>query len=456
MSDFDQRYAELVQQEMERRRGDSVMAQDGKVDDDMAEDGKLTKVSWREHSLQEQMRKAIILQSFKEVNQLVESGASLLAEYQLIDPSGQQVGTGSALDLAMFHKRYKLIGHMLKWCESVEETQQEEPCYDDYAMLGEWGDEVGLELAEAGTTAGPGASVQAAALAKESRYVVAWAARDGQAGILKSLLQLGADATQPDVENRSALLLAAMRGRKQCVAMLLQAGALEQEPCPQELETWLSHWKLAPSCHESAEATEVVECVQPGSVAQQALIAPGAPAVQDRWANVPHTRAHWSLRPEDSPLQLQLEQAIDREGVKQVRELISQEGALNAVFVLDRSKKDYGNALDLMLQRRRFKLAMECASLPEAEGLSRQSSHSLAWAASAGQLNLVRELTRLGAPIGQCDQEGRSALLLASIRGHSECVAALLEEGAWESETSPTQVLEWAAFWRMNCFPQPA
>merc|ERR1712014_238624 len=161
--------------------------------------------------------------------------------------------------------------------------------------------------------------------------------------------------------------------------MLLQAGALEQEPCPQELETWLSHWKLAPSCHESAEATEVVECVQPGSVAQQALTAPGAPAVQDRWANVPHTRAHWSLRPEDSPLQLQLEQAIDREGVKQVRELISQEGALNAVFVLDRSKKDYGNALDLMLQRRRFKLAMECASFSEAEGLSRQSSHALAW-----------------------------------------------------------------------------
>lgn len=451
MSDFDQRYAELVQQEMERRRDGSGMTEDGKVDRDMAEDGKV--------GLQEQMRKAIILHSFKEVNQLVERGASLLAGYQLIDPSGHQVGIGSALDLAMFHKRYKLIGHMLDWCESVDTQQEEEPCsdyYDDYAMLGEWGEEVGLELAETGTTADPSARIQAAILAKESRYVVAWAARDGQAGILQSLLQLGADATQPDGENRSALLLAAMRGRKQCLAMLLQAGALEQEPCPQELETWLSHWKLAPSCHESAVATEVVECVQTGSVAQQALIAPAALATHDRWANVPHARSHWSLRPQGSPLQLQLEQAIDREGVKQVRELISQEGALDAAFVLDQSKKDYGNALDLMLQKRRFNLAIECASLPEAEELARQSSHSLAWAASAGQLRLVRELTKLGAAVGQCDQEGRSALLLASIRGHSECVAVLLDEGAWESEACPAQVSEWAAFWRMNCFPKPA
>eukprot|EP00930_Biecheleria_cincta_P022626 TRINITY_DN16507_c0_g1_i1.p1 TRINITY_DN16507_c0_g1~~TRINITY_DN16507_c0_g1_i1.p1 ORF type:complete len:547 (-),score=108.31 TRINITY_DN16507_c0_g1_i1:186-1598(-) len=421
---FEQRFAELVQQESERRRDDSGMAEDGKAD--LQEQVKAGKVD-----LQEQVRKAIILQSFEEVNHLVENGASLLAEYPLLEPSGKQVGIGTALDLAMFHKRYKLIGEMLEWSGSLH-TQQEKPCsdyYDDIAMLGEWGDEVGLELEETGATAGPDASIQAAELAKKSRYVLAWAARDGQAGILTKLLQLGADANQLDEKNRSALLLAAMRGRKRCVAMLLQAGALEQEPCPQELASWLLQWKLETSCHESSAATEdVVGSVHTGSAAQQTLIAPSAVAVQDRWANVQHTRAHWSLRPQGSPLQLQLEQAIDREGTKQVRELISQEGALTAVFVLDPSKEDYGNALDLMIKKRRFSLAMECASLPEAEELARQSSHSLAWAASAGQLNLVRELTRLGAPVGQCDQDGRSALLLASIRGRSECVAALLEE----------------------------
>lgn len=413
----------------------------------MAEDGKV--------DLQEKMRKAIIFQSFKDVKQLVESGAPLLAEYQLLEPSGKQVGNGSALDLAMFHKRYKLICQVLEWLGSVE-PKQEALC-EDYAMLGEWGDEVGLELEATGTTAGPGASVQASELAKKSRYVLAWAARDGQAGILRSLLLLGADANQLDEANRSALLLAAMRGKKQCVAILLQEGALEQEPCPQELETWLSHWKLAPSCHESSAATgDGVERVQTGSVTQPDQTAPGVRIAQERWANVPHTRAHWSLRPQGSPLQLQLEQAIDREGVKRVRELICQEGALTAALVLDPSTKDCGNVFDLMIQKRRFKLAMECASLPEAEELIQQSSRSLAWAASAGQLNLVRELTRLGAPVGQCDQQGRSALLLASIRGHSECAAALLEAGAWESETSPTQVLEWAAFWRMKCFPKSA
>lgn len=373
----------------------------------MAEDGKL--------DLQEQMKRAIVFQSFKEVKQLVENGAPLLAEYQLLEPSGKLVGNGSVLDFAMLHKRYKLVAQVLEWLGSASE------------------------------------------LAKKSRYALAWAARDGQAGILRSLLLLGADAKQLDEANRSALLSAAMRGKKQCVAMLLQEGALEQEPCPQELETWLSHWKIAASCHESSEAMDDgVELVPSGSMTQPNQVAPGVLVVQDRWSNVPHTRAHWSLRPQDTPLQMQLEHAIDREGVKRVRELISQEGTLTAAFVLDPTTKDYGNFFDLMIQKRRFKLALECASLPEAEELIRQSNRSLAWAASEGQLNLVRELTKLGAPVGQCDQHGRSALSLASIRGHSECAATLLEAGAWESETCPTQVLEWAAFWRMNCFPKPA
>merc|ERR1712216_253432 len=129
---------------------------------------------------------------------------------------------------------------------------------------------------------------------------------------------------------------------------------------------------------------------------------------------------------------------------------------LTAAFRLDARGHETGTALDLAILHKRHKLALQL--LQDAEGnqyntgqLVQLSTRALAWSAREGKSSLVRQLLQLGAAPGQCDELGRSALLLATMRGQAECAGMLLDAGAWQVEGSSEQVLEWASHFKMSC-----
>jgi len=147
-----------------------------------------------------------------------------------------------------------------------------------------------------------------------------------------------------------------------------------------------------------------------------------------------------------------LQRAIMGYGVKEVERIISEGAPLIAEYKLDAKGDDVGTALDLAIVSCRYNLAMQLLSGPEAGELAQLSTRSVAWSARDGRLKILCEMLRLGAPAGQCDESGRSALLLAAMRGHADCAAALLQANAWQQEHSRGDVLEWATRMKMSCF----
>merc|ERR1712079_541675 len=85
-------------------------------------------------------------------------------------------------------------------------------------------------------------------------------------------------------------------------------------------------------------------------------------------------------------------------------------------------------------------LAMQLLSEDGCGEIARASTRAVAWAARDGCTDLLKELLRYTADAGQCDEQGRSALLLAASRGHGPCVDALLDAGAWHEERAPEEV----------------
>merc|ERR1712217_867050 len=133
-----------------------------------------------------------------------------------------------------------------------------------------------------------------------------------------------------------------------------------------------------------------------------------------------------------------------------VKLAIQQGGALLAEYPLTGIDRLMGNALDLALQHRRFQLAAFMLKEPQAEALAKQCVFALAWAALEKRVEIVQQLLQLGANPCQCDESGRSALLLACMRGHGQCVSLLLEANAWSGEQNQDAVREWAAHWKLT------
>eukprot|EP00931_Biecheleriopsis_adriatica_P031551 TRINITY_DN18489_c0_g1_i1.p1 TRINITY_DN18489_c0_g1~~TRINITY_DN18489_c0_g1_i1.p1 ORF type:complete len:619 (-),score=146.38 TRINITY_DN18489_c0_g1_i1:83-1900(-) len=366
------------------------------------------------------LKNAISCHGARDALRLVESGVPLTLECQL-GAGDEDIGVGSILDLLVFCKRFKLVLQILQLLQGSADPE----AIPDYSMLGEWGDEVGLLGEEPSDT-------KARELVKASKHALAWAAREGQAELLEALLRLGASPLQLDERKRSALLLAAMRGKKLCLQVLLQAGAWDEEQSLQEVEEWIARWKLMPSDEVETRKGQA----QDTAVAQQ----------EERWANTPHERLLWPIRRN----QATAEQTIARDGVKQVEHMLSQGDNLLAEFALDAAGRDIGNALDCLLLSRRYKLAMQILQRPEGEKLAGGCTRALVWAARDGRTGLVGEMLKLGAEAGQCDEFGRSALLLAATRGRSSCVEALLAAEAWHHEACKEHVLYWMSFWQMK------
>merc|ERR1711879_6127 len=169
-----------------------------------------------------------------------------------------------------------------------------------------------------------------------------------------------------------------------------------------------------------------------------------------------HERMPWPLRKTGvHQYQRPLEQAILNEGVAEVERLINLGAPVTADYYLDAARTDAGNALDLALLARRYKLASQMLNGVGGDALAQGSTRALAWASRDGQPHLLREMLQHGASASQKDEEGRSALLLATMRGHRPCVEALLAAGAWRSEEKCQEVQEWSVQMKIAGIPEP-
>merc|ERR1711918_5998 len=121
-------------------------------------------------------------------------------------------------------------------------------------------------------------------------------------------------------------------------------------------------------------------------------------------------------------------------GVKDVKLSIQSGGDLLGEYPLTGIDRPMGNALDLALQHRRFQLAAFMLKEPQAAALAKQCVCALAWAALEKRVDILQEMLQMGANPCQCDESGRSALLLACMRGHGQCVALLVGANAWSGE----------------------
>jgi len=62
----------------------------------------------------------------------------------------------------------------------------------------------------------------------------------------------------------------------------------------------------------------------------------------------------------------------------------------------------------------------------------------------------LRLLLQSKCDVAQRDCDDRSPLHVASVRGHADCLTALLQEGAWEHETAKEEVRRWAWHWHLG------
>lgn len=165
-----------------------------------------------------------------------------------------------------------------------------------------------------------------------------------------------------------------------------------------------------------------------------------------RWANPQHQRPLW---PGPGPIRDShergskeaLAQAIAEQGIGEVAQLVNTGAPLLASYALDREGATMGTALELALLKKKDRLASQMLALPvDGPKLARGCTWAVLWAARDGKLQLLQGLLGARADVSQRDSQGRSALLLASTLGHTECARALLEAGAGEREASMEEV----------------
>jgi len=206
-----------------------------------------------ERASKEDLAHAIAEQDIKEVTQLANTGAPVLASYAL-DRTGENMGT--ALEFALLKKKSCLATEML-------------------ALPAD----------------GP-------KLARGSTRAVVWAVRDGRVQLLKELLGARADASQCDSQGRSALLLASTFGHAECVHALLQAGAGEREANMDQVQRLFEMQELKPVLDSPCRRDKMPNNgdLGPGITLRDELTLLNLDLQDDRWGRRVHERLPWRLR----------------------------------------------------------------------------------------------------------------------------------------------------------------
>merc|ERR1711879_953991 len=142
--------------------------------------------------------------------------------------------------------------------------------------------------------------------------------------------------------------------------------------------------------------------------------------------------------------------ALARGGVGEVETLVAAGAPLAAGYDLDDLGKVKGSVVDLALLHQRFCLALRLLQGESGNALARASLHALSWSALHGRSELLTELLQRRADIERPDEQGRSALNVATLRGHKCCVELLVNAGAWDKEQARADVQKWGEHWKLS------
>lgn len=182
-----------------------------------------------------------------------------------------------------------------------------------------------------------------------------------------------------------------------------------------------------------------------------------------RWDNTAHPRKRWPLRRDEMPDESEMRpstnvitcagdtlvEAVDRADIGEVARLMRGGAPLFAKYNLDAEGLNRGTLLEFAQSRGDEKMAMRLLALPHyGPNLARVSTRAVNWAARDGQSLLLKQLLAARADVTQKDNWERSALLLAAMHGHTDCVSELLEAGANDPEKHKTEVRHWMKYWK--------
>lgn len=374
--------------------------------------------------------------SKSEVRSLVRRGAPLLAKYDL-DEFAKDKGT--ALDLAVLASRHALA---LEFFELSPKCAHE--------------------------------------LSRKSVRALAWAARDGKHTLVETMLNFGAGAgAGRDAEGRSALLLAATRGCRECAMLLLRAGAWSSEPAPEEVSRWAIQWKMAKAFEDLGAIVGVQASPKLGSAVDSRempwllkKVRPDRPLSPIR-RQIPNPGANpIHVHRTQDDVRKRLLAAIRKEDEAEILALVRKGATLLPRYHHPGYNLEIGagpgelvHPVDWAALDIRFKSAVCLLGLSDLAvaferdvggsenvpvTLARDCKYAVYLAARHGHPGLLHALLERGGNVGQV-VHGESALLAAVRFRWEPCARMLLHAGAWECEGQPHDVLRHAREAKIHC-----
>ena len=217
-----------------------------------------------------------------------------------------------------------------------------------------------------------------------------WAAANGRTECVKLLIDAGADVNKADKDGRTPLILAAYYGHAECVKLLINAGAdvnmaNEDGLTPLYPAAWNGH----------------TECVK-------LLIAAGADVNKaDEKGETPLYFAAFYGRKECMKLLIDAGADVNKAEKDGLAPLYwaAEEGHTECVKQLLAAGADVNKA-------------------------NEKGETPLFWAAYEGHTDCVKLLIAAGADVNKADEKGETPLYCAAYKGHTECVKLLIAAGA--------------------------
>lgn len=228
------------------------------------------------------------------------------------------------------------------------------------------------------------------------------AAACGQTGCIRLLLDRGADLHKVNAGNLSALTWAISQDRREAVLLLMSAGMDVNAPNQRESEYFRGSTPIRYAImHRLSEMTRL-------------LVAHGARVdVRDVRGQTP---LHWATRHSSPDV---------------MRVLLDAGADVNAVDVMQRTP--LMSVVDDILVKQEVHLSCVRLLLESGADVNARAEHgktALMMAAGRGHTEIVKLLLEAGADIEATDEHGFSALAAAAQDGHAEVVALLKQYGA--------------------------
>lgn len=434
----------------------------------------------RQDALRNDLMAAIRKDDGGKIEQLVRSGAPLHQHYhhtdyvlRTVEPHVRDTLLVNPVDWAALEMRFRAAMQLLELADEIRhglaEARPRPPVYEHINVAG------------------------------ETRVALCKAAELGHLGFLKMLLERGASVEQKNAEGFSALYCAVKNRQSEAVTLLLQFQALDCEERRDEVTAMALERGMVSLFGQAAQAAQgvtvrslttpstrpstspsvlgtpsagarrahLLEHGHTNAITHKAPAARGAKSdglVSWGWASLrspPGTPlaaagggivshgapvysavAEHTLSANESRLRGELRAAIKLGNIDKLNGLIARGAPLECKFDLGYGAQ--GNCVDWACVCGKPEVALVLLKHGDDRGigdlLAVEAHAGFFWSVSQGHLEVLRDLLRRGADVGQRSkvkglEEPETALLVAVTGSRREEMAELLRYGAWERET---------------------